>query len=109
MTRVQSGSRTDPCLFVIIGATGDLARRKLFPALFQLMEEGLLSPRCRILGVTRDDKMTDERFRAIGRAALNAWRGTPAKKGNAQQALLKRARLNGAAREGKYSQAMETA
>ena len=67
---MSSGSRTEPCLFVIIGATGDLARRKLFPAFFQLMEEGLLSSRCRILGVTRDDKMTDERFRALARAAL---------------------------------------
>ena len=69
-TRVQSGSRTEPCLFVIIGATGDLARRKLFPALFQLMEDGLLSSRCRILGVARDDRMNDERFRALARSAL---------------------------------------
>ena len=69
-TRVQGGSRTEPCLFVIIGATGDLARRKLFPALFQLMENGLLSPRCRILGVARDDRMNDERFRALARSAL---------------------------------------
>jgi glucose-6-phosphate 1-dehydrogenase len=68
--RARNGSRTDPCLFVIIGATGDLARRKLFPALFQLMEDGLLSSRCRILGVTRDQRMTNERFRALVRTAL---------------------------------------
>ena len=67
---MSSGSRTEPCLFVIIGATGDLARRKLFPAFFQLMEDRLLSSRCRILGVARDDRMTDERFRALARAAL---------------------------------------
>src|SRR6516165_6082116 len=71
MTRVQNGTRTEPCLFVIIGATGDLARRKLFPALFQLIEDGFLSSRCRVLGVARDDKMTDERFRGLARAALN--------------------------------------
>jgi len=68
---VQNGTRTEPCLFVIIGATGDLARRKLFPALFQLIEDGFLSSRCRVLGVARDDKMTDERFRGLARAALN--------------------------------------
>jgi fructose-bisphosphate aldolase class I len=47
--------------------------------------------------------------RALQAAALDAWRGAAASKGAAQQALLKRARLNGAAREGKYAPAMETA
>jgi len=47
--------------------------------------------------------------RALQAAALDAWRGAAAKKAAAQQALLKRARLNGAAREGKYTSAMETA
>src|ERR1051325_6929901 len=58
------------CLFVIIGATGDLMRRKLLPALDQLMSDGLLPGRCRILGVGRDEKLTDERFRSQARAAL---------------------------------------
>jgi fructose-bisphosphate aldolase class I len=47
--------------------------------------------------------------RALQAAALDAWRGAAAKRALAQQALLKRARLNGAAREGKYTRAMETA
>jgi fructose-bisphosphate aldolase class I len=47
--------------------------------------------------------------RALQAAALDAWRGAAAKKAAAQQALLKRARLNGAAREGKYAAAMEAA
>jgi len=47
--------------------------------------------------------------RALQAAALDAWRGATAKKATAQQALLKRARLNGAAREGKYTAAMESA
>src|SRR5947208_2319101 len=58
------------CLFVIIGATGDLMRRKLLPALYQLTSDGLLPGRCRILGVGRDEKLTDERFRSQARAAL---------------------------------------
>ena len=47
--------------------------------------------------------------RALQAAALDAWRGATGKKAAAQQALLKRARLNGAAREGKYTSAMESA
>jgi fructose-bisphosphate aldolase class I len=47
--------------------------------------------------------------RALQAAALDAWRGAAAKKAAAQQALLKRARLNGAAREGKYTSTRETA
>jgi fructose-bisphosphate aldolase class I len=47
--------------------------------------------------------------RALQAAALAAWRGASANKALAQQALLKRARLNGAAREGKYTGAMESA
>jgi glucose-6-phosphate 1-dehydrogenase len=42
-----------PCVFVIFGATGDLARRKLFPALYNLYAEGRL-PRCfAVVGVGR--------------------------------------------------------
>jgi glucose-6-phosphate 1-dehydrogenase len=64
-------SATQPCLFVIVGATGDLMRRKLLPALYQLMSDGLLPARSRILGVGRDEKLTDEGFRAQARAALD--------------------------------------
>ena len=56
-------SKADPCLFVIVGATGDLTRRKLLPALFQLTNDKLLSDNCQILGVGRDEKLTDDRFR----------------------------------------------
>jgi glucose-6-phosphate 1-dehydrogenase len=68
--RVPNRTRTDPCVFVIIGATGDLARRKLFPALYQLMSDGLLSGGCRILGIGRDLRVTNERLRALARRAL---------------------------------------
>ena len=58
------------CLIVIFGATGDLMDRKLLPALYQLMRDGLLPARCPVLGVGRDDQVTDERFRRQARAAL---------------------------------------
>lgn len=45
--------------------------------------------------------------RALQAPALKAWRGVAANREAAQQALLKRARLNSAARQGKYSAAME--
>lgn len=45
--------------------------------------------------------------RALQAPALKAWRGVAANRAAAQQALLKRARLNSLARQGKYSAAME--
>jgi fructose-bisphosphate aldolase, class I len=47
--------------------------------------------------------------RALQEPALQAWKGQATAMRNAQNALLKRARLNSAAREGKYTAAMETA
>ncbi len=61
---------TEACLFVIFGATGDLMHRKLLPALYQLMNDGLLPARCHVLGIGRDARLTDERFREQARAAL---------------------------------------
>ncbi len=45
--------------------------------------------------------------RALQAPALQAWRGAPDKIGDAQAALLKRARLNGLARSGEYTGALE--
>lgn len=46
--------------------------------------------------------------RALQDTAMQAWQGQPANARRAQDALLKRARLNGAASMGKYSASMET-
>jgi glucose-6-phosphate 1-dehydrogenase len=64
--------KADPqsCLIVIFGATGDLMDRKLLPALYQLMNDRLLPARCHILGVGRDDTVSDARFRTHARVAL---------------------------------------
>jgi len=53
---------------VLVGATGDLARRKLLPGLFHLCSAGFI-PDCRIVGVSLDDLDADG-FRAIAREAL---------------------------------------
>ena len=56
----------EPCIIVIIGASGDLAGRKLLPALFRLYRQRGLPPRFTILGCSRT-KMSDEDWRARAR------------------------------------------
>ncbi|WP_344413052.1 glucose-6-phosphate dehydrogenase [Amycolatopsis minnesotensis] len=53
----------EPHVFVIFGATGDLARRKLFPGLFRLTRSGMLPGEFRIIGSGRHSPGTDEEFR----------------------------------------------
>jgi glucose-6-phosphate 1-dehydrogenase len=54
---------------VVIGASGDLAARKLLPALYNLSSEGLLPRRGNIIGVAPVD-WDDERFLAFARQAV---------------------------------------
>jgi glucose-6-phosphate 1-dehydrogenase len=58
-----------PQVVVLVGATGDLSRRKLLPGLFHLSHSGFI-PGCRIIGVSLDDIDLDG-FRVIAREALN--------------------------------------
>ncbi|MBL4685834.1 MAG: glucose-6-phosphate dehydrogenase [Nannocystaceae bacterium] len=58
-------------IFTIFGATGDLSRRKLLPALYRSHAAGLIDPRVRILGVSRQD-LNDESFRALAAESLSA-------------------------------------
>lgn len=44
-----------PSTFVILGAAGDLARRKLLPALYNLALDGLLPMSFAVLGVGMND------------------------------------------------------
>jgi glucose-6-phosphate 1-dehydrogenase len=52
-----------PTTLVIFGATGDLAKRKLLPALYNLAHEGALPERFALIGTARSE-MSDEQFRA---------------------------------------------
>src|SRR4051794_7232313 len=54
--------RPDPCLLVIFGASGDLAAKKLMPALYALAVRGLLPEQFGIVGAARSAE-TDEEFR----------------------------------------------
>ena len=67
--RQQKGGPGDPCCFVIFGATGDLTKRLLVPALYNLAASGLLPDAFAIVGVVRTP-LADEEFRQILRDAL---------------------------------------
>ncbi len=54
---------------VIVGGTGDLARRKLLPALYNLSRAGLLPTRGSIVGFARSE-LPDDQFRVIARDAI---------------------------------------
>jgi len=62
--------KADPCVIVIFGATGDLTKRKLMPALFRLLCDGCLT-KFQILGVGRSS-MTDDEFRNMIRDGMMA-------------------------------------
>ncbi|MCL6458768.1 MAG: glucose-6-phosphate dehydrogenase [Gorillibacterium sp.] len=54
--------RSEGTVFVLFGATGDLASRKLYPAIYSLFREGKLSDKFAVVGVARRPK-TCEQFR----------------------------------------------
>jgi glucose-6-phosphate 1-dehydrogenase len=59
-----------PCTMVIFGASGDLTRRKLVPALYNLALERLLPQEFTVVGVSRTDESDDE-FRKRMREAVD--------------------------------------
>ena len=59
----------EPFDFVIFGGTGDLAERKLLPALYHRQQAGQFSEPTRIIGASRS-RMSDDEYRAYARAAL---------------------------------------
>ena len=59
----ESSKTADPCVMVIFGATGDLTKRKLFPALYNLAKDDFLPHTFAIVGVGRQE-MTSEEYRA---------------------------------------------
>src|SRR3954466_13700819 len=56
----------------IFGATGDLAHRKLLPALYNLAHEGALPERFNLIGVSRRE-MPDEEFRELMKGAIEKY------------------------------------
>ncbi|HTR60364.1 MAG TPA: hypothetical protein VMH37_01605, partial [Candidatus Binataceae bacterium] len=60
ITKARSG---DPCVVVIFGAAGDLTKRKLIPALYNLLNGKLLPDKFAVVGVTSAE-YTDSEFRS---------------------------------------------
>jgi len=58
----SAGRAADPCVMVIFGASGDLTKRKLIPALYNLAKDNLLSKEFALVGVARNE-MSSEQFR----------------------------------------------
>lgn len=59
----------EPCTVVIFGASGDLTKRKLLPALYRLVQERLLPAEFAIIGLARTE-MSSEEFRARMKEAV---------------------------------------
>ncbi len=62
----------DPHLVIVFGATGDLMRRKLLPALYRMANKNDLGGEFKILGVARDNDLDDVRYRDWAHEALTA-------------------------------------
>jgi len=65
-----------PTNLVIFGATGDLARRKLLPAIYNLAHEGALPERFNLIGISRGE-LTHDAYREIAAEAIRSFSRTP--------------------------------
>jgi glucose-6-phosphate 1-dehydrogenase len=68
---------TAPATLVIFGGAGDLAHRKLLPALYNLHVDGLLPPRLAIVGAGRRG-FSDQEYRAFAREGVTQFSRRPA-------------------------------
>ncbi len=66
-TRIEK--MPDPCTMVIFGASGDLTKRKLIPAIFDLARQGMLPSGFTIVGVGRTE-MSHDSFRVYMLGAM---------------------------------------
>ncbi|NKR90424.1 glucose-6-phosphate dehydrogenase, partial [Rhodococcus hoagii] len=65
-----------PCGLVIFGVTGDLARKKLMPAVYDLANRGLLPPGFALVGFARRD-WADQDFAQVVHDAVREHSRTP--------------------------------
>src|SRR6202453_1364997 len=61
-SKAAHGRPGGPCVFVVFGATGDLTKRLLMPALYNLLANKLLPDKFAIVGVS-NVQMSSEDFR----------------------------------------------
>ena len=77
LTAALGEREMEPCSMVIFGASGDLTRRKLLPALYQLARGQRLPARFMVVGVARSP-MSDDGFRQHLHDSLKEFAGLAA-------------------------------
>lgn len=65
-----------PCTLVIFGGSGDLARRKLLPAVYNLALDGVLPTNFAVVGFARND-FSDEAYRGFAREGVEKFSRRP--------------------------------
>jgi glucose-6-phosphate 1-dehydrogenase len=65
-----------PCSLVIFGGAGDLSRRKLLPALYNLRLDGVLPANFAVVGFARTDH-TDDSYRKLARESVEKYSRRP--------------------------------
>src|SRR5688572_21191624 len=78
-----------PSVVVIFGATGDLTRRKLLPALFRLSQQRLIPNEFAVLGTSRQP-MSDDEFRLLMKQAVAEFGSEDALDESAWESFAKR-------------------
>ena len=73
-----------PCSIVIFGVTGDLSRKKLLPAIYDLANRGLLPPSFGLTGFARRD-WTEDHFKGFVKENVQAHCRTPFKESTWKQ------------------------
>ena len=91
----------DAATLVIFGATGDLARRKIFPALFSLHSDHQLDPRMMFVGMAMDE-LDAKGFTRLVSEALHA--ANPYNRPEAVEAFLSRLSYLSSKAPGAYAQ-----
>src|SRR5215470_5593715 len=71
---IQTSRPAPPCTMVIFGASGDLARRKLLPSLYNLVHcgQGLMPAQSAVLGFARSE-LSQQEFRSSAREAVEKY------------------------------------
>jgi len=65
-----------PTTLAIFGATGDLSKRKLLPAIYNLAHEGALPERFNLIGISRGEQ-SDEEFQQLARESIQQFSRRP--------------------------------
>jgi len=69
---LQEARQAPPHTLILFGATGDLSKRKLLPALYNLHRDGLLPEAFAMIGCARS-KLNDDEFRQLVRSSIDEY------------------------------------